>query len=49
VGEAGTTGAMAACFNAVMDALRSAGVETFDMPATPARIWTALNKVKQTS
>jgi carbon-monoxide dehydrogenase large subunit len=42
VGEAGTTGAMAACMNAVMDALRSAGVTQFDMPATPARIWAAL-------
>lgn len=42
VGEAGTTGALPACMNAVMDALRSAGVEHFDMPATPARIWEAL-------
>ncbi|HEY7248024.1 MAG TPA: xanthine dehydrogenase family protein molybdopterin-binding subunit [Xanthobacteraceae bacterium] len=41
-GEAGTTGAGAACMNAVLDALRSAGVDHFDMPATPARIWSAL-------
>jgi carbon-monoxide dehydrogenase large subunit len=46
VGEAGTTGAMAACFNAVMNALRSAGVASFDIPATPARIWSALQSVK---
>jgi carbon-monoxide dehydrogenase large subunit len=43
-GEAGTTGAGAACFNAVLDALRSAGVERFDMPATPARIWAAIQQ-----
>jgi carbon-monoxide dehydrogenase large subunit len=41
-GEAGTTGAGAACMNAVLNALRSAGVKHFDMPATPARIWSAL-------
>jgi carbon-monoxide dehydrogenase large subunit len=32
--------------NAVMDALRSAGVEHFDMPATPARIWSAIAAAK---
>jgi aerobic carbon-monoxide dehydrogenase large subunit len=42
VGEAGTTGALGACMNAVMDALRSVGVRQFDMPATPARIWSAI-------
>jgi carbon-monoxide dehydrogenase large subunit len=42
VGEAGVPGAMAACFNAVMDALRSGGVAHFDMPATPPRVWSAL-------
>jgi carbon-monoxide dehydrogenase large subunit len=42
VGEAGATGALPACMNAVMAALRSAGVEHFDMPATPSRIWSAL-------
>jgi carbon-monoxide dehydrogenase large subunit len=41
-GEAGTTGAGAACMNAVMNALRSVGVEHFDMPATPARLWAAM-------
>ena len=46
VGEAGTTGALPACMNAVMDALRSAGVTQFDMPATPARIWQALAAAK---
>ena len=46
VGEAGTTGALPACMNAVMDALRSAGVTQFDMPATPSRIWQALAAAK---
>ena len=41
-GEAGTTGALPTCMNAVVDALRSAGVKKFDMPATPARLWAAL-------
>jgi len=47
VGEAGSTGAMVACFNAVMDALRSAGVQSFDIPATPPRIWAALVATRQ--
>lgn len=46
VGEAGTTGALGACMNAVMDALRSAGVTHFDMPATPSRIWSAIAAAK---
>jgi aerobic carbon-monoxide dehydrogenase large subunit len=45
-GEAGTTGAGAACMNAVVNALRSVGVEHFDMPATPARLWAAMQQVK---
>jgi carbon-monoxide dehydrogenase large subunit len=44
VGEAGVTGSMPALMNAVVDALRQAGVERFDMPATPVRIWQALRK-----
>lgn len=42
VGEAGTVGAMAALMSALRDALGSAGVSHFDMPATPSRIWQAL-------
>jgi carbon-monoxide dehydrogenase large subunit len=34
---------MPALMNAVVDALREAGVSRFEMPATPARVWTALN------
>lgn len=43
-GETGTTGALPACMNAIADALRLAGVVEFDMPATPPRIWQALNR-----
>jgi carbon-monoxide dehydrogenase large subunit len=42
VGEAGTIGAPAAVMNAVLDALRPRGVQHLDMPATPARVWRAL-------
>jgi len=47
VGEAGTVGALSAAMNAVCDALASAGVDSFDMPATPGRIWTALAAAKE--
>ena len=42
VGEAGVTGSMPCLMNAVMDALRQGGVERFDMPASPQRLWSAL-------
>ena len=42
VGEAGTVGATAAFASAVSDALFRAGVPEFDGPATPARVWKAL-------
>ncbi len=41
-GEAGTVGSMAATANAVMDALRCAGVTEGDMPFTPQRVWSML-------
>ena len=41
-GEGGTTGAPAAVINAIMDALAPIGVENIDMPATPLRIWQAI-------
>lgn len=41
-GEAGCVGAMPALMNAIVDALRPAGVRTLDMPATPERVWRAL-------
>lgn len=41
LGEAGTTGALAAAANAVADALRSAGADMPDLPCTPERVWAA--------
>jgi aerobic carbon-monoxide dehydrogenase large subunit len=41
-GEAGCVGAMPALMNAIVDALSPLGVETFDMPATPERLWQAI-------
>lgn len=45
-GEAGTTGALPTLMNAVVDALGQAGVEHFDMPATPFRIWEVLQSAR---
>jgi carbon-monoxide dehydrogenase large subunit len=42
-GEAGTIGAAPAVMNAVQDALRHVGAPHLDMPATPLRVWEALN------
>jgi aerobic carbon-monoxide dehydrogenase large subunit len=38
-GEGGTTPALAAVINAIVDALAHLGVSHVDMPATPNRIW----------
>ncbi len=46
VGEAGVTGSMPCLMNAVLDALREAGVKQFDMPATPHRVWRALQTLR---
>ena len=44
-GEAGTSGAMPAIMNAITDVLkRKRGVTQFDMPATPERVWAALQR-----
>jgi carbon-monoxide dehydrogenase large subunit len=45
-GESGITPALAVVMNAVMDALSPYGVEHFDMPATPARVWQAIREAK---
>jgi carbon-monoxide dehydrogenase large subunit len=45
-GEAGITPALAVVMNAIMDALKDYGVEHIDMPATPARIWQAIQQAK---
>jgi carbon-monoxide dehydrogenase large subunit len=45
-GEAGITPALAVVMNAIVDALKDYGVEHLDMPATPHRIWTAIQAAK---
>ena len=45
-GEAGCAGALPAVMNAVQDALRSVGVGHMDMPATPERVWSAIQAAK---
>lgn len=42
-GESGPTGALPATINAVVDALKPLGIAHIDMPATPQRIWQAIN------
>ena len=43
-GEAGTTGAIPAVANAVIDALRPLGIHHLDFPYTPARVWGAMQR-----
>jgi aerobic carbon-monoxide dehydrogenase large subunit len=45
-GEAGTTGAIPAVANAVIDALRPLGIHQLDFPYSPARLWQAIQKRK---
>ncbi len=45
-GEAGTVGAMPSLMNAIMNALAQVGVEHIDMPATPERVWQAIQVAK---
>jgi carbon-monoxide dehydrogenase large subunit len=42
-GEAGATGAPPAIIGAILDALKPLGIENIDMPATPSRVWAAIN------
>jgi carbon-monoxide dehydrogenase large subunit len=49
VGEAGVTGSLPAVMNAVVDALRSRGVPSFEMPASPRRVWEALHAAPASS
>jgi len=45
-GEAGAIGAPAALMNAVMDALAGVGVKRLDMPASPHRVWQAIQSAR---
>jgi aerobic carbon-monoxide dehydrogenase large subunit len=46
VGEAGTIAATPAVMNAIVDALTPFGVTDIDMPASPQRVWEAINRAK---
>jgi carbon-monoxide dehydrogenase large subunit len=45
-GEAGTTGAVPAVANAVIDALRPLGIDRLDFPYTPDRLWHAIRAAR---
>ena len=45
-GEAGNVGALPAIMNAVVDALSPLGVRHLDMPATPERVWRAIQSAQ---
>ncbi len=45
IGEAGTTGSLAAVHNAVVDAVAHLGVTHIDLPLSPERVWRAINSV----
>jgi carbon-monoxide dehydrogenase large subunit len=49
IGEAGTIGATPAVQNAVIDAVSHLGIRHIDMPATPARVWAAINEATATT
>ena len=49
IGESGTIGAPPTILNAVLDALRPLGVHHLDMPATPQRVWQAIQDAKNKS
>jgi carbon-monoxide dehydrogenase large subunit len=45
-GEAGCAGALTAVANAVVDALAHLGIRHFDLPATPERVWRAIERAQ---
>ncbi|HKC06650.1 MAG TPA: molybdopterin cofactor-binding domain-containing protein, partial [Methylomirabilota bacterium] len=46
-GEGGTTPALGAVVNAICDALAELGVEHIEMPATPERVWQAIQAARR--
>jgi carbon-monoxide dehydrogenase large subunit len=46
IGEAGAIGAPAAVMNAVLDAVEPLGVTHIELPATPMRVWDAIQRAK---
>ena len=49
VGEVGAIGSPPAIINAIVDALSDLGVSDVSMPATPEKIWTAIQSAKSGS
>jgi len=49
IGESGAIGATPAVWNAVVDAISHLGVDNIDMPATPQRVWQAIEAAKETA
>jgi carbon-monoxide dehydrogenase large subunit len=48
-GEAGAIGSCPALMNAILDALwRSHRIRHIDMPATPQKVWAAIEKARNT-
>ena len=47
VGEAGTVGSLVATINPICDALSCLGIRHIEMPATPARVWAAIEDAKR--
>ncbi len=47
-GEAGCAGALVSVMNAIVDALSEYGIRHIDMPATPERVWRAIQAAKAT-
>jgi len=48
-GEAGSVGALPAVGNALVDALSPFGIRDIGMPATPERLWRAINRATKES
>ena len=46
IGESGTIGAPPVVINAVIDALSPLGIDRIDMPATPGRVWEAIQATR---
>jgi aerobic carbon-monoxide dehydrogenase large subunit len=46
IGEAGCVASPPAVINAVLDAVKSLGVDHIDMPATPAKVWETLQRAQ---
>ncbi len=45
-GEAGCAGALPSVMNALVDALAPLGIRNIDMPATPSRVWAAIQAAR---